>query len=57
MLVCDGGKCGYGELWCEYIGGTRHSDILSSAYDVLEMSGVRGGVCEMCMSLAWGGVR
>ena len=30
----------------------------SSAGDVLEISGVRGvgGVCDMCMCLAWGGV-
>ena len=41
-----------------YIGGTRGSGILSSAGDVLEVSVVRGvgGVCDMCMSLAWGGV-
>ena len=38
--------------------GTRGSGVLSSAGDVLEMSVVRGvgGVCDMCMSLAWSGV-
>ena len=38
--------------------GTRGSSVLSSACDVLEMSLVRGvgGVCDMCMGLAWGGV-
>ena len=47
-------RCGCGE----YIGGTRGSGVLSSACDVLEMSVVKGvgGVCDMCMSLAWGGV-
>ena len=44
---------------CEYIDGTRSSCILSKADDVLDMSvgrGFRGvgGVCEMCMCLAWG---
>ena len=39
-----------------YIGGTRGSGLLSSACDVLEMSVVRGvgGVCDMCICLAWG---
>ena len=43
------------------VGGTRGSDIVSSAADVLEMSvlpGMRGvgGVCEMCLSQGgvWG---
>ena len=38
--------------------GTRGSGILSSTGDVLEMSVVRGvgGVCDMCMCLALGGV-
>ena len=38
--------------------GTRGSGVLSSTGDVLEMSVVRGvgGVCDMCMCLAWGGV-
>ena len=38
--------------------GTRGSGVLSSAGDVLEMSVVRGvgGVCDMCMCLARGGV-
>ena len=45
----------------EYMGGRRGSDVVSSADDVLEMSvvhGVRGvgGVCEMCICLAWDGV-
>ena len=41
-----------------YMGGTRGSGVLSSACDVLEMSVVRrlGGVCDMCMCLAQGGV-
>ena len=41
-----------------YMGGTRGSGVLSSAGDVLEMSVVRGvgGVCDMCMYLARGGV-
>ena len=43
------------------MGGTRGSDIVYNAADVLGMSVVRemrrvGGVCEMCMSLALGGV-
>ena len=40
--------------------GTRGSGVLSSTGDVLEMSVVRGvafgGVCDMCMCLAQGGV-
>ena len=45
----------------EYVAGTRGSDILCSVDDVLGMSVVRGmrgigGVCEMCMCLARGGV-
>ena len=41
----------------EYMGRTRGSGVVSSAYDLLEMSGVvrAGGVCEMCMYLARGG--
>ena len=41
-----------------YMGGTHGSGVLSSAGDVLEMSVVRGvgGVCNMCMCLARGGV-
>ena len=40
-----------------HVGGTRGSDIVSSATDVLWMSVVRemrgvGGVCEMCICLA-----
>ena len=44
---------------CECVGG---SDVVSSAYDILEMSVVRGcrvvgGVCEMCMArIGVGGV-
>ena len=38
------------------MGGTRGSGVLSSACDVLEMSVVRGGVCDMCMCLVRGGV-
>ena len=38
--------------------GTHGSGVLSSTGDVLEMSVVRGvgGVCDMCMCLARGGV-
>ena len=38
--------------------GTRGSGVMSSTGDVLEMSVVRGvgGVCDMCMCLARGGV-
>ena len=38
--------------------GTRGSGVLSSTGDMLEMSVVRGvgGVCDMCMGLAQGGV-
>ena len=41
-----------------YMDGTRGSCVLASACDVLEMSVVRGvgGVCDMCMCLARGGV-
>ena len=38
--------------------GTRGSGVMSNTGDVLEMSVVRGvgGVCDMCMCLARGGV-
>ena len=38
--------------------GTRGSGVLSSTCDMLEMGVVRGvgGVCDMCMCLARGGV-
>ena len=41
-----------------YMSGTHGQCVLSSAGDVLEMSVVRGvgGVCNMCMCLARGGV-
>ena len=41
-----------------HVGGTRGSGIVSSAADVLWMRGMRGvgGVREMCMCLALGGV-
>ena len=44
-----------------HVGGTRDSGFVPSATDVLWMSVVRGmrgvgGVCEMCMCLARGGV-
>ena len=44
-----------------HVDGTCGSDIVSSAADVLGTSVVRGmrgvgGVCEMCMCLAWGDV-
>ena len=42
----------------ENMGGTRGSPVLSSAGDVVEMIVVRGvgGVCDMCICLAQGGV-
>ena len=45
----------------ECVSGARGSCIVSSAADVIGMSVVRGmravgGVCEMCMGLAWSGV-
>ena len=44
-----------------HVGGTRDSGVVSSAAEVLWTSVVRGmrgigGVCEMCMCLARGGV-
>ena len=41
-----------------YMGGARGSGVMSSAGDVREMSVMRGvgGVCDMCMCLARGGV-
>ena len=45
---------------CECMDWTRGSGVVSSAYDVLEMSVVRGigGVCEMCMCFGlWRGSR
>ena len=40
------------------MGSTRGSDVMSSAGNVLDMSVVRcvGGVCDMCMCFALGGV-
>ena len=63
MLWCDGdGNAGVGSgggvvAVSAYMGGTRGSDVLSSAGDVLEMSVVKGvgGVCDMYMCLAPGG--
>ena len=56
----DGG-CGVVVVSAGHVGGTRGSGSVSSAADVLWMSVVRGirgvgGVCEMCMRLAQGGV-
>ena len=58
MLVWWPGRCGCGEWGCEYMGDTRGSGFVSTADNVLGMSGVRdvGGVCEMCMCLARGRV-
>ena len=47
--------------WCEYIGGTHGSGIVSSTDDVLEKSVVHwvrgvGGVCNMSMCLARSGM-
>ena len=60
LLRCDGDDnagVGSGEgvvAVSAYMGGTRGS----GAGDVLEMSVVRGigGVCHVCMCLAWGGI-
>ena len=40
------------------MGGTHDSCVMSSAGDMLEISVMRGigGVCDMCMCLAQGGV-
>ena len=38
-----------------HVGGTRGSGIVSREAAVREMRGI-GGVCEMCMCLARGGV-
>ena len=59
MLVWGGGAALV--VSTGHVGGTRSSGIVSSAADVLEMSVVRGmrgvgGVCEICMCLARGGV-
>ena len=63
--MCEGdgsagvGFGGFGEwLRSAYMGGTRGSGVLASAGDVLEISVVRGvgGVYDMCMCLARGGV-
>ena len=48
-------------LIAEHVGGTRGSNIVSSAVNVLGKSVVRGmrcvgGMCEMCMCLTRGGV-
>ena len=61
-----GDGCGVVMVNAWHVGGTRGSgitttDIVSSAADVLWMSVVRGmigvgGVCEICMCLARGGV-
>ena len=64
QLGCEGdGNAGVGSgggmvAVSAYMGGTRGSDVLPSAGDVLEMSVVRGvgGLCDMCMCLARGGV-
>ena len=48
---------GLGEVWLQWsacMSGTRGSGVLSSTGDVL-VRGV-GGVCDMCMCLARGGV-
>ena len=49
--VGDGGSVSAVNTGHEYVGGTRVSDIVSSASAVLGMRGV-GGACEMCMILA-----
>ena len=57
----DGGSVVVVRAWHAYVGGARGSGIVSGAADVLGMSVVRGmrgvgGMCEMCMCLARGGV-
>ena len=57
--VVDGG--GMVVVITGHVGGTRGSSIVSSEANVLGMSVVRGmrgvgGVCDMCMYLARGGV-
>ena len=47
-------RCGCGECVYACMRGTRGSGVLSSTGDVL-VRGV-GGVCDMCMCLARGGV-
>ena len=37
---------------CECMSGKRGSGVVSSAYNMIEMSVVTGVVCEMCMCLA-----
>ena len=56
--VCWCGVRGGVDAVGAYMGGTRGSGVLASACDVLEMRVVRGvgGVCDMCMCLARGGV-
>ena len=55
MLVWGPGKCGCGECVYEWY---TCPGVLSGTGDVLEISIVRGvgGVCDMCMCLARGGV-
>ena len=60
-VCCEGwegdGTAGLGEVWFAVsacMSGTRGSGVLSSTGDVL-VRGV-GGVCDMCMCLARGGV-
>ena len=63
-VCCEGdGSAGLGFGGCvvavsAYMGGTHGSGVLASACDVLEISVVRGvgGVYDMCMCLARGGV-
>ena len=64
VRVCKGdgndgvGSGGGGVAVSACMSGTRGSGVLSSTGDVLEMSVVRGvgGVCDMCMCLAWDGM-
>ena len=55
--LCECGGCGDCDVVCTVVcvACTRGSGIVSSASDVLGMRGV-GGVCEMCICLAWSGV-
>ena len=53
-MRCGSGECVYEWYTWSCMSGTRGSGVLSSTGDVL-VRGV-GGVCDMCMCLARGGV-
>ena len=55
----EAGRCVVAvSMWCEYMGGTRGSGVVSNADDTLDLSVVRrvrgvDGVCEMCLARGW----